>query len=286
MKVFDKISTTQDWLQKQKSQGLTVGFVPTMGALHQGHLDLMRRAREQNDILAVSVFVNPIQFNNPEDLEKYPRDLDRDRNLLLEVGCDLLFAPEVGEMYPDKVDKQFDFGPLETVMEGAFRSGHFNGVAVVVEKLFQIIRPDRAYFGEKDFQQLAIIRRLVDMENLDVTIVSCPTVRETDGLAMSSRNERLTAAEREEAPFIYETLQKAKQKAKHMQPDEIRFMVQNMFGDQPDFKLEYFEIAEEENLQPVGKWPENKAVRGFIAAQLGKVRLIDNMRLIPEPQRQ
>lgn len=280
MKIFETISDTTSFLQLQKSQGKTIGFVPTMGALHPGHLELMRRAKKENDLLAVSVFVNPIQFNNPEDLKKYPRDLQKDSNLLEEVGCDALFAPQVDEMYPEESTKEFDFGLLEQVMEGAFRPGHFNGVAVVVEKLFEVIQPDRAYFGEKDFQQLAIIQRLVEQEKIPVEIVPCPTVRETDGLAMSSRNARLTPDERNIAPFLYSTLEKAREASDNMSPDEIRFMVGNMFADQTNFNLEYFEIADDKTLQPVHSWTDSQGVVGFIAAHLGSVRLIDNIRFI------
>lgn len=280
MKIFEKIADTKAYLQQHNNNGKTIGFVPTMGALHEGHLELMRRAKNENDILAVSVFVNPIQFNNPEDLKKYPRDLQKDIDKLEQVGCDVLFSPEVEEMYPGSVSKQYDFGSVETVMEGAFRKGHFNGVAVVVEKLFNIIQPDRAYFGEKDFQQLAIIKRLVEMESIPVRIVPCPIVREKDGLAMSSRNARLDEQERSIAPFIYQTLVRARDKSKNMTPDEIRFMVENMFADQKEFRLEYFEVADDVQLHPVYDWSESKGVMGFIAVHLGNIRLIDNIRFI------
>ena len=171
MKVFEKIADINSYIAERKNRGTTVGFVPTMGALHEGHLELMRRAKRENDLLVVSIFVNPIQFNNPEDLEKYPRNTGKDISLLKDVGCDVLFIPEVDEMYPEKVETEYDFGKLSEVMEGAFRPGHFNGVAVVVKKLFDITIPDRAYFGEKDFQQLAIIKKLVSMENIPVEIV-------------------------------------------------------------------------------------------------------------------
>jgi len=280
MNVFKKISEATHYLENQKKAGKTIGFVPTMGALHDGHLELMRRAKSENDILTVSIFVNPIQFNNPDDLKKYPRDIEKDSKLLESVGCDILFVPDVNEMYPEEVNKTYDFGLLENVMEGAFRSGHFNGVAVVVKKLFEIILPDRAYFGEKDFQQLAIIQKLVEIENLPVKIVPCPIVRESDGLAMSSRNERLTKAERNLAPFIYKMLKSVKEKTSSMTVDEVKLMVENMFRDQPEFTLEYFEIAESINLQPVGSWRKTQGIVAFIAAFLGNVRLIDNIRII------
>ena len=237
MKTFKKISEISDFLQQKKNAGKSIGFVPTMGALHEGHLELMRRAKSENDLLAVSIFVNPIQFNNPEDLKKYPRDLDNDSQLLKSVACDVLFFPEVEEMYPEKITKTYDFGVLENVMEGAFRAGHFNGVAIVVQKLFEIIQPTRAYFGEKDFQQLAVIQKLVQLESIPVEIVPCPIVRESDGLAMSSRNERLTAHERKLAPFIYNTLHSAKLKSTSVTVAELKLLVENMFKDQPEFKL-------------------------------------------------
>jgi pantoate--beta-alanine ligase len=280
MNVFKKISETTHYLKNQKKAGKSIGFVPTMGALHDGHLELMRRAKAENDILAVSIFVNPIQFSKPEDLEKYPRDVEKDKKLLESVGCDILFVPDVNEMYPGVVNKTYDFGLLEKVMEGAFRSGHFNGVAIVVKKLFEIILPTRAYFGEKDFQQLAIIQKLVEIENIPVEIIPCPIVRESDGLAMSSRNERLTNEERKLAPFMYNTLTSVKQKVPSMNIADVQLMVKNMFKDQPGFTLEYFEIAEDTNLQPVSNWLETKGIVAFIAAYLGNVRLIDNIRII------
>ena len=280
MNIFSTISDTVKTIDQFRNEGKAIGFVPTMGALHEGHLDLMRRAKKENDILVVSIFVNPIQFNNPDDLKKYPRDLEKDKKSLEEINCNLLFTPDVDEMYPDVVDYKYDFGKLENVMEGAFRSGHFNGVAIVVKKLFDIIGPDKAYFGEKDYQQLAIIKKLVEMENIPVQIVPCPTIREKDGLAMSSRNERLTAEERAIAPFIFQALNDAKSHISEMVPGEIKFRLQNQFADQPQFELEYFEIADDRELQPVINWNQAPGIRGFLAVQLGNVRLIDNIRFI------
>jgi len=280
MKLFKTIEETTSYISLQKGNGQSVGFVPTMGALHEGHLALMRRALKENELLVVSVFVNPKQFDNPEDLEKYPRDLDKDMRLLEKVGCDVLFAPEVTEMYPEQETISYDFGQLETVMEGASRKGHFNGVAVVVRKLFDIVVPDRAYFGEKDFQQLAIIKQLVKQTNQEVAIVPCPIVRETDGLAMSSRNERLTVEERALAPFIYQTLQQARDKVTDLQPAQIKDWVIGEFKKEKAFTLDYFEIAEDTFLQPVDSWEEGRGTMGFIAVFLGKVRLIDNIRFI------
>lgn len=280
MITLSKIKDTASFLQQEVNKGHTIGFVPTMGALHDGHLQLMRQAKKENDVLVVSIFVNPIQFNNPTDLEKYPRNLDKDKNLLETVGCDLLFAPEISEMYPDKVDEEYDFGLLETVMEGAKRPGHFNGVAIVVKKLFEIVKPHRAYFGEKDFQQLAIIQRLVHMEHMPVEIVPCPIVRENDGLAMSSRNERLSVEERAIAPFIFQTLQQAVDKKERETPESIKRRVIEGFKSKKYFQLEYFEIADDTNLQPVHNWKDANGVLGFIAVHLGNVRLIDNIRFI------
>lgn len=280
MKVFNSIKETTAYIDKRKTLGNRVGFVPTMGALHNGHLELMRRAKKENDLLVVSVFVNPKQFDNPEDLKKYPRNLDKDIRMLEEVGCDVLFAPEVEEMYPEEEHLNYDFGALETVMEGASRKGHFNGVAIVVRKLFDIVHPDRAYFGEKDFQQLAIIQQLVKQTKQPVEIIPCPIVRETDGLAMSSRNERLTKEERKLAPFIFQTLQAAKTRIPTLNPDELKKWLAGEFDKKGTFRLDYFEIADDTNLQPVHNWNQYKGTRGFMAVYLGNVRLIDNIRFI------
>jgi pantoate--beta-alanine ligase len=252
-----------------------------MGALHEGHLELMRRAKQENDILVASIFVNPIQFNNKEDLKKYPRNLNRDAELLKSVGCDVLFAPDTKEMYPEgQISKSYDFGDIEHVMEGSSRPGHFNGVGVVVSRLFEICIPHNAYFGEKDFQQLAIIKKLVDIENTRVNIVPCAIVREADGLAMSSRNVRLTDHEREIAPFIYQTLKMAKSSKDTLCPKKMKAFVLENFIDKTEFNVEYFEIADDTNLQPVKQWNEEVGSLGFIAVKLGKVRLIDNIRII------
>ena len=280
MITFSKIKDTHAFLNSERQQGRSIGFVPTMGALHKGHLELMRRAKKENDLLVVSIFVNPIQFNKAEDLKKYPRNLEADKKLLNLVGCDVLFSPETKEMYPEKVDEKYDFGDLETVMEGAHRPGHFNGVAIVVKKLFDIVKPQRAYFGEKDFQQLAIIKKLVEMENFTVEIIPCPIVRETDGLAMSSRNERLSTEERAIAPNIFEILQYAKSKKDSICTGPMRQMVINLFEANEHFQLEYFEIADDKNLQAVTSWGSSKGILGFVALKLGNVRLIDNIRFI------
>ena len=279
MKVFSKISETTSFLQEQRNIGKTIGFVPTMGALHEGHLALMQQAKEENDLLVVSVFVNPIQFNKSSDLEKYPRNLEQDKKLLERVKCDILFAPTVEEMYPEPIIKEYDFGMLGKVMEGANRPGHFNGVAIVVKKLFDITIPNKAYFGEKDFQQLAIIKKLVAMEHLNLEIVPCPIVREFDGLAMSSRNERLTAQQRKNAPFIYKTLQQALKMTASKSVMEVKSWVENEFSSNDAFDMEYFEVGDAVDLQQVKDWKGTKNIMGFVVANMRNVRLIDNIRL-------
>lgn len=278
MEIIETINGVRGYLEQQKSSGKRIGFVPTMGALHEGHLSLVRKSNLENDITIVSIFVNPIQFNNPDDLVKYPRTLEMDTRLLEQEKVNAIFFPSVEEMYPDKVTATYEFGGLESVMEGAFRPGHFNGVAVVVHKLFDIIRPDRAYFGEKDYQQLMIIKSLVKNYNIPVEIVACPISRENDGLARSSRNMRLSAEMRAAAPFIYKQLQLAKKNAADRTAEEIEREVVESFNNNDFLKLEYFVIADGDTLKPVsGKLPEN--VYGFIAAFAGDVRLIDNIRL-------
>jgi pantoate--beta-alanine ligase len=279
METFHTIGETRKWLALHRAGGREVGFVPTMGALHEGHLDLVRRAARENDLVVCSIFVNPIQFNNPEDLEKYPRTLEEDKTMLLGAGCHLVFAPSVAEMYPDPATETYEFGPLSQVMEGAFRPGHFNGVAIVVRKLFDIAEPDRAYFGEKDYQQLKIIQALVRMHSIPVEIIPCATVREADGLAMSSRNRRLTVAERIVAPEIYRALREAKQWIRQKGVEEVKKMVQSRlesFG----FVIDYIEISSGNDLQPLNFIREEGPVRMFIAAYLGNVRLIDNLEII------
>jgi pantoate--beta-alanine ligase len=277
--IISSISQCRNWLAQARLAGKTIGFVPTMGALHEGHLQLMRRAKAENNILVVSIFVNPIQFNNPEDLKKYPRMLDQDVALLETVGCDIVFAPDEKEMYPEPATDTYEFGALADVMEGAARPGHFNGVAVVVRRLFEIVEADKAYFGEKDFQQLAIIQQLVKMLAMKVEILPCPIVRETDGLAMSSRNMRLSENERFIAPFIHQTLSKAVALNKVLSPEEMKNWVLEKFRSRPEFKIDYVEIAEDEHLQTLTHWNDAHGALIFIAVFLGSVRLIDNMRI-------
>ena len=250
-----------------------------MGALHEGHLSLVRRAEKENDIVVASVFVNPVQFNNSTDFEKYPRTPERDIEMLQNAGCDAVFVPSEKEIYPVPVTDKYDFGDLERVMEGVCRPGHFNGVAIVVRKLFEIVMPDRAYFGEKDFQQQAIIRKLVADLSLNLTIVPCDIVREKDGLAMSSRNMRLTPEERAVAPMIYKVLSEVAALKDSLSPDEMKKSALEKYADIKDFDVEYVEITDETNLKSIKSWDNCKNARIFVALQLGQVRLIDNLRI-------
>ncbi len=264
-----------------KAQGTNpiVGFVPTMGALHEGHLSLVRQAKRENEVVVVSIFVNPIQFNNSKDLETYPRNLEHDLKLLEEVGCTIVFAPSETEMYPEKPTEVYNFGALETVMEGAFRQGHFNGVAIVVKRLFDLVNPTTAYFGEKDFQQLAIIRALVDQENLAVEIVGCSIIREKDGLAMSSRNTRLSEEDRRIAPQIYKTLRDSRDLIDVFTPQQLKAFTEDQFKKIPRTKLEYFEIVNAKTLQPIENWNDCPRHVACVAIWLNDVRLIDNVRI-------
>ena len=257
-----------------KASGKSIGMVPTMGALHEGHLSLIRRARKENEAVFVSIFVNPVQFNNPDDLRKYPRTLERDLELIGE-DADYVFAPSVEEVFPVQPSEVYDFGPVEKVMEGAARPGHFNGVGVIVRRLLEWVRPDKAYFGEKDYQQIAVIREMVRQCNIQSEIVPCPIVREPNGLAMSSRNRRLTPHQFETAANIHRILEESRQ-----QPDvrEIRTFVETEINKVPEFRLEYFEIADAQTLQSVQALSDADGVMGFITVYLGDVRLIDNIR--------
>ena len=279
MKVFNTINETHSWIRAQKDLGLSVGFVPTMGALHEGHLSLIRNSKADNDITVCSIFVNPIQFNNKQDLEKYPSTMEADLKMLVELSCDAVFTPTPEEMYPEEANKTYDFGMLDKVMEGAFRPGHFNGVAIVVKKLFDITIPDRAYFGEKDFQQLCIIQDLVQQENMDVEIIPCPTLREADGLAMSSRNTRLNPEQRAIAPVIYKTLQTIKEEMKDKGVLKIKEWVKQKINKNPEMQLEYIDIVNSRTLLPVDRISDQEELRVCIAAFLGNVRLIDNIGL-------
>lgn len=271
------ITETQIAIQKQISEGKTIGFVPTMGALHEGHITLIKRAVLENDFVVVSIFVNPIQFNNPEDLAKYPRTLDEDILKLEASGCRLVFVPSVDEMYPEPDLTEFDFGLLDKVMEGKFRPGHFNGVAIVVRKLLEIVTPHKAYFGEKDFQQLAIIKKMVSMLQLPVEIVPCPIVREADGLAMSSRNARLSSAERGEAPVIFKALSGAKENFSWFIPAGVKQLVTGEIQESHYFRVEYVDVVDTETLLPFEDWQDAEHAVVCVAAYIGSVRLIDNI---------
>jgi pantoate--beta-alanine ligase len=273
------IEETRDEIQKQIAAGKTIGFVPTMGALHAGHLTLIDRAALENDFVVVSIFVNPIQFNNPDDLAKYPRTLEEDLEKLEGTGCKLVFYPSEKEMYPEPDLTEFDFGQLDKVMEGRFRPGHFKGVAIVVKRLFEIVTPHNAYFGEKDFQQLAIIKKMVEMLHLPVAIVPCPIVREADGLAMSSRNARLTEAERSEAPVLFKALTGVKENYSWFIPGGVKQLVMGEIQESPYFSVEYVDVVDTETLLPFEDWEDVEHAVVCVAAFIGSVRLIDNIQL-------
>ena len=264
-----------------KNQGKTIGLVPTMGALHKGHLSLIKKAIEENDTVVVSIFVNPTQFNNPTDLQRYPRTLDADTALIATVDKNVIvFAPEVTDIYGNDVAAQhFDFGNLDKVMEGASRPGHFDGVGTIVKKLFEIVMPNRAYFGEKDFQQLLIIKKMVQQTGLPVTIVPCPIVRNEDGLALSSRNALLSPAMKERATFIYRTLLAAKERFATDSPTSVEAWVNDVFAKETDFQLEYFTITDADTLLHITQKEEGKNYRAFIVVHAEGVRLIDNISL-------
>ena len=278
MKVIHTIKDLQAELSVLKAQGKKVGLVPTMGALHAGHASLVKRSVNENEVTVVSVFVNPTQFNDKNDLVKYPRTLDADCKLLEACGATYAFAPSVEEMYPEPDTRQFSYAPLDTVMEGAFRPGHFNGVCQIVSKLFEAVKPHRAYFGEKDFQQLAIIREMVRQMQFDLEIVGCPIVREEDGLALSSRNARLSAEERENALKISQTLFKSRNFAATHTVSETQKMVEDAIEAAPGLRMEYFEIVDGNTLQKISNWEDTSYAVGCITVFCGEVRLIDNIK--------
>ena len=279
MKVLKSKKTLIDYVERQREMGKKIGFAPTMGALHQGHLSLYKAAKKENDEVISSIFVNPTQFNNPDDFQKYPKTLEKDIELLEKAGVDAVYVPNVEEMYPDGLNsKKYDFDGLENEMEGKYRPGHFDGVGTIVEELFRQVQPHNAYFGEKDYQQLAIIKKMVEKTKLPVKIHGVPTLREEDGLAMSSRNVRLTETQRKEATIIYETLEKVKEWFKVISLEEIKQKVTDIFRNS-NFELEYFVIADEEMLKEANAIDENKEYRAFIVAYADTVRLIDNMHL-------
>ena len=268
-------------VESLKKEGKSIGFVPTMGALHQGHLSLMKSAMQSCDRVVVSIFVNPTQFNNPQDLEKYPRTLDRDLELIAGLSSDfVVFTPQPQDIYGTEITSEnFSFDGLEYEMEGKFRQGHFNGVGTVVKKLFEIVQPDKAFFGEKDYQQLRIVRKLVEKLKMPIDIVGCPIDREASGLARSSRNERLSSFQRQNAALIYKVLLEVKQDFGTKSASEITDWVESKFRENEELKLEYFEIASEETLKSIQQKEKGQKYRAFIAAYSGEIRLIDNLAL-------
>lgn len=281
MIIAETVSDFQSKLKKWKAVNLKTGFVPTMGALHEGHVSLVKRAKQENDKVVVSIFVNPTQFNNPEDLKKYPRMPEKDFKILENEDVDMVFYPGEKDIYPDGTagKSAYNFGNLETVMEGKFRPGHFKGVAQVVSRLFELTQPDSAYFGEKDFQQLAVIRELVKQKNFHVEIVGCPTVREPDGLAMSSRNLLLSPEMRREASKISQALFYVRDLQNKKPLDVLKAEATAIIEETHKLKVEYLEVASEKNLQPLNVLPPHEKVRCLVAVQAGNIRLIDNVQL-------
>ena len=280
MEIIRTTSRLSSLTKEAKAAGKVVGLVPTMGALHAGHLSLIQRARKECEYVVVSVFVNPTQFNNANDLKTYPRTEDADCKLLRGAGVDIAFIPSVEEIYPEPDTRIFDLGEVANVMEGPMRPGHFNGVAQIVSKLFAMVNPDKAYFGEKDFQQIAVIRRMVEICGFDIEIVDCPIKREDDGLALSSRNVRLTPENRAISPMIYKTLCESVAYAKSHTVDETRKMVIDNLNAVDGFEVEYYEIVDPITMQPIHEWEEsvNGAPHGCITVYCGEVRLIDNIK--------
>ncbi len=276
MNVFTSVAALRAELAKVDAPG--IGFVPTMGALHAGHRSLVERARQENTTVVVSVFVNPTQFNDPNDLQHYPRTPEADARLLEEAGADYVLMPSAEEIYPEPDTRQFDFGQIDKVMEGATRPGHFNGVAQVVSRLFDIVKPARAYFGEKDFQQIAVIRAMIAQLRLPVEIVECPIVRDKDGLALSSRNQLLDTAHRAAAPHIYATLRAAVERSHSLSPAELETWVIAQIELNPLLKTIYYHSVDATSLQKVADWSSPR-IQGCIAVQVGSVRLIDNIRI-------
>ena len=276
MRTINSVSELKDTVKMLKSQGKSVGLVPTMGALHEGHISLVTRCRKENDVVVVSVFVNPTQFNNKEDLRTYPRTEEADKRLLEAAGCDVVFMPTVEEVYPEPDNRVFNLGPVAEVMEGAMRPGHFNGVAQIVSKLFMYVEPDRAYFGEKDFQQIAVIREMVRQEGFRLEIVPCPIVREADGLAKSSRNVRLTPENRAKAPAIAKALMESVEYAKtHTVAETHDKVVEQITA--AGMEVEYYQIVDSLTMQAVENWDDAPHINGCVTVYYGDVRLIDNI---------
>jgi len=276
MQVFETINALQKELSQLNSK--SIGLVPTMGALHRGHLSLMNQSLEDNDITVVSVFVNPTQFNDKNDLEKYPRTLDKDTQLVNSLGVDYVFAPTVEEMYPEPDTRVFNYAPQDEVMEGIYRPGHFNGMCQIVSKFFSIVQPTRAYFGEKDYQQLVIVKRMVEDLKLDIEVVGCPIVREKDGLALSSRNALLSKEERENALLISKTLFESLKLAANYSLKETLSFVKNTIQQNDNLELQYFEIVDANTLLPLEEWEDSSSIIGCITVFCGAVRLIDNIK--------
>ncbi|MGN0237049.1 MAG: pantoate--beta-alanine ligase [Lepagella sp.] len=282
MLIIRTVAELGEYVSNERKNGRSIGLVPTMGALHAGHISLVTKAVSENDIVVVSLFVNPTQFNNPTDLATYPRKEEDDFALLREAGASAVFAPSVEEIYPGGVDgrerHEFELGTAATVMEGKYRPGHFQGVAEIVSKLFRMANPTRAYFGEKDFQQIAVIRNMVASEGIDIEIVACPIKRADDGLALSSRNALLTPEQRAIAPEIYRALKASTEYAKEHSVQATHDMVVESINAQPELEVEYYEIVDGRTLLPVAEWEESDSVVGCITVYCGKIRLIDNIR--------
>ena len=280
MRTYTRIENLQDCLIEYKKSGNTIGFVPTMGALHFGHISLIKSSNDNNDITVCSIFINPTQFNNNDDLISYPKTIDTDLELLKKANCDIVFIPDVETMYP-KNDAiiDFNFGSLELVMEGKDRPGHFQGVGTIVKKLFDIIEPNKAYFGKKDYQQLLIIKDLTRQYKLTPKIIGCEIIREDDGLAMSSRNTRLTKEQRNEAPFIRQTMLWAKENMENYSPNDLTKEVERRINSNPLMEINYFEISETDTLIKCKKWNNGTDYTAFIVVSMGDIRLIDNIEL-------
>lgn len=277
MELFESPSALQNYLKKERSSGKKIGLIPTMGALHQGHISLIEASVLENDVTVSSIFVNPLQFNNKKDLELYPRSLEKDLIMLEKAGCNAVFSPSAEQMYPQQPSLKIHFGYLEEVMEGKFRPGHFNGVAIIVSKLFHFVLPDKAYFGQKDLQQFAIIRQLVQDLSFPVTLVCCPILREKDGLAMSSRNVRIPDKNRPVAAKIYEALQLGQNTLLAQGIQECKRTVTEFISSHPELQLEYFEIVDSETLEAVPDVKQSRSLALCIAVYLNEIRLIDNL---------
>lgn len=277
MQVVNSKNELVSLIDSYKKEGKTIGFVPTMGALHNGHLSLVKESKKNSDITVVSIFVNPTQFNDSEDLKRYPRTLEKDTELLQTVDCDIVFAPSVEEIYPEPDTRKFDFGYIESVMEGAKRPGHFNGVGQVVSRLFDIVNPDKAFFGMKDFQQVAIIKNMVEQLNYKIEIIPCPIIREESGLALSSRNTLLDECHKENAPHIHATLEKARALTSQMSVSDLKKWIIAEINNNPYLETEYVEIVDNTTFKIVESWTEKGTKVACIAVYAGKIRLIDNI---------